>query len=280
MNYNHTYHAGGFSDVFKHLILLAITQSFLRKENPFCYIDTHAGAGFYDLSSEEAKKNKEFEGGLGKILQQKNIPDLAKLYLNCIHRMNNKLAKSTISSLRYYPGSPAFVRYFLRNQDRMLLSELHPTQFQLLKNYFSDRLVSVHLMDGYHGLKALLPPKERRGFILIDPPFERQNEFSHLLTHLPFALKRFATGTYAIWYPIKDLAFIERFHQALRAVIVKPILLCELNLNPTGSTLFLNGCGMIIINPPWQVDQHIKAFLPWLTKTLHPTQGQYRVKLL
>lgn len=279
MNYSHIFHAGNFADVFKHTILITLIKSMLTKTNGFCYFDTHAGSGYYDFFSEAAQKNKEFEQGIGKIFQKKNLPDIVKLYVNCIQRINNRLSQSTISSLRYYPGSPTLMRYFLRSQDRMILSELHPKEFQTLKSQFvNDEHVSVHLLDGYKGLKAFLPPKERRGLILIDPPYERPSEFATIVSTLPSAFKRFSTGIYAIWYPIKDRRTIDQFHAALKEIAQKPILVSEITLYPESGPLLLNGCGMVIINPPWQLDKQIDQFLPWLWKNLsHHGQGFSRV---
>lgn len=279
MNYSHSYHAGHFADVFKHMILVSLIKSLLRKENGFCYLDTHAGPGYYDLFAEEAQKTKAFETGITKVINQKNPPDLVRQYLNCVQRINSRLSKSLIASLRFYPGSPAIVGYFLRAQDRMILSELHPQEFRLLKNNFANNKHAItQMMDGYQSLKAFLPPKERRGLILIDPPFERPNEFAYLVSVLPQALKRFATGIYAIWFPIKDRPPIERFYKLLKENIQLPMLAAELSVYPETSAQHLNGSGMVIINPPWQLDQQLKEALPWLLKVLSVHgQGQQRV---
>lgn len=283
MNYRHLYHAGNFADVFKHIILIALTKSFLRKENAFCYLDTHAGIGKYDLSSEAAQKSKEYENGIVKILQAENPPELVQDYLKCI----NTLADARGSDLTeprpsgsgnfVYPGSPEIVKHFLRPQDRMILCELHAEDVKILKkNYPHNKQIAIHHQDGYQSLKALLPPKERRGLILIDPPYENTNEFSHIISALSQALKRFETGVYAIWYPIKDRDSIVRFHRELKATISRPMLISELMLYPDNLATHLNGCGMLIINPPFQLDQQIEKILPWLWKTLSVNnQGSY-----
>ncbi|MCC2666163.1 MAG: rlmJ [Gammaproteobacteria bacterium] len=282
MNYRHSYHAGSFTDVFKHTVLVSLIQALQRKETPICYLDTHAGTGHYDLFSEEAQKSKEFEGGIGQLFEIKNPPTLVKQYLACIQAVNTRLAHSEMSRLRYYAGSPAIMRYFLREQDRMVLTELHPQDYQLLKNYFSDnKRVNVHLLDGYQGLKAFLPPKERRGLILIDPPYEKSNELEHLVSALSFVLKRFATGVYAVWYPIKNRLMIDQFHRALKNVVQCPTLITELSIYPEDSAQHLNGCGMAIINPPWQLDIQILEYLPWLWNILSVHgQGKYRASPL
>jgi 23S rRNA (adenine2030-N6)-methyltransferase len=282
MNYRHTYHAGSFTDVFKHIILTSLIKALLRKDNAICYLDTHAGAGYYDLFAEEAQKSKEFETGIGKLFHEKKVPGLIKQFLNCVQIINTHLTHSALSSLRYYPGSPAIMRYFLRAQDRLVLTELQPQQYQLLKNHFADsKHTSTHLLDGYQGLKAFLPPKERRGLILIDPPYERPNELAYLTAALPLALKRFATGVYAVWYPIKDRKNIDQFHRELKETVQPPILIAELSLYPEDNAQHLNGSGVAILNPPWQLDKQISEYLPWLWKTLSTRgQGQYQVKML
>ncbi len=282
MNYRHSYHAGSFTDVFKHSILVSLIQALQRKETAICYLDTHAGAGYYDLFSEEAQKSKEFQGGISQLFQIKKPPALIKQYLNCIQMVNAHLTHSEMPILRYYPGSPDIMRYFLREQDRMILTELHPQEYQLLKNYFADsKRINVHLLNGYQGLKAFLPPKERRGLILIDPPYEKPNELDGLIPTLSTLLKQFATGVYALWYPIKNRLIIDKLHCALKKVVQCPTLITELSIYPEDSAQHLNGCGMAIINPPWQLDTQILEYLPWLWKTLSlHGQGQYRVSPL
>lgn len=271
MNYSHSYHAGNFADVFKHAVLVSLIEALQRKDNGFCYIDTHAGAGLYDLFSDAAKKTKEYASGINLLLNQK-IESL-QTYLACVKKANPK------PELRYYPGSPSIAQCLMRSQDRMVLSELHPKVFQTLKDRFAhDKRISTHNLDGYQSLKAFLPPKERRGLILIDPPYEQANEFSQLVSTLPLALKRFATGVYAIWYPIKDRPSIERFYKDLRKATELPILIAELSIYPETSAQHLNGCGMLIINPPWQLDDQINAYLPQLWSLLSPHGlGQQRI---
>lgn len=278
MNYRHSYHAGNFADVFKHIILTALIKSLLRKDSAFCYLDTHAGIGNYDLQSSTAQKGKEYANGIGKILQQPNPPDLVKHYVDLV-RANNPI---TSDPLRYYPGSPQIVRQLLRPSDRMVLCELHEEDYHLLKTAFPhDKQVGIHHQDGYQALKAFLPPKERRGVVLIDPPYEDPDEFIHLLSALPKAIERWETGIYAVWYPIKEKRSIERFHRSLKLKIERPMLVSELTLFPENTSTQLNGNGLLIINPPWQLDQEIKEILPWLWQVLSPNkQGRYEIKTL
>ncbi len=281
MNYRHAYHAGNFADVIKHIILTALITSLSRKDSPYCYIDTHAGTGYYDLEADQSKKTKEFEGGIEKVIRQDNPPALIRHYLDCVHKINNQLTNTKFSSLRYYPGSPMLARYLSRPHDRIVACELQPQEYRALSSAFAgDKQVAVHHMDGFLGLKAFLPPPERRGLILIDPPYEDPAEFTRIAQTLPVALKRFNTGIYAIWYPIKEKAEVKSFYSALKKSIDLPIYSIELTIYPD-LPQHLNGSGMIIINPPWQLEDSMKEILPWLWNSLSINgQGAYNAQLL
>lgn len=281
MNYLHSYHAGNFCDVVKHICLIALLESLMRKPTPFCYIDTHAGTGCYDLFSEFSTKTKEYENGIEKIIQHANPPLLIKKYLDLVHTLNNKLTGSKISSLRYYPGSPLIARDLLRAHDRIVACELHPNEYQSLRNQFDgDTQMNLHHMDGFLGLKAFLPPKERRGLILIDPPYEDPDEFAHIARMLPIALRRFETGIYAIWYPIKEQTHVEKFYSAMKKNIAKPVFIVELTIYPD-IPQHLNGCGMAIINPPYQFDELMRHTMPWVQKALSINgEGHYKTAFL
>lgn len=263
MNYRHLYHAGNFADVFKHVVLVMLAQAFIRKENAFCYIDTHAGAGSYDLSAKAAQTKKEFETGISKIITQPEPPKIVRDYLDIIYKFNKD------NTLHYYPGSPCFVKHFLRPQDRMVLNELHPEEYQLLKNFFSqDKQAAIHSQDAYQSLKALLPPKEKRGFVLIDPPYEKADEFSLLTKILPETIQRWETGTYVLWYPIKNRHSTNRFLSSLKEKIKRPAITIELCIYPDDNAQQLNGSGLFIVNPPWHLTDEVAEILPWLRKTL------------
>lgn len=279
MNYRHLYHAGSFADVAKHLVVVSLIASLLRKETPFCFLDTHAGSGYYDLLSEPAKLNKEHANGIQKVLSQENPPALVKRYLGCIQKTNTRLSQSRFASLRYYPGSPFIVRPFLRPKDRIIATELHPQEYQNLKEACAhDRQIAIHEMDGYQGLKAFLPPIERRGLVLIDPPYENPDEFKHIIAALGVALKRWETGIYAIWYPIKERLHVNQFHKILKETVQREMLAVELSIYPEDVTSHLNGTGMLIINPPWRFEQEMNETMPWLLKTLTLShQGRFRV---
>lgn len=263
MNYRHIYHAGNFADVLKHSVLIALIQSLLHKNTAFCYLETHAGTGCYDLFSEAAQKNKEFENGIKKIIEANDPPHLIQDYLACIAKLNKP------NEWRYYPGSPFFARYFLRTEDRIILSEWHPEEMHALKKFFAeDKHVAIHKQDGYQSLKAFLPPKERRGLVFIDPPYEKNNELMSLPTLLTQTIKRFETGIYAIWYPIKSERENTLFHRELKEKIERPFLTAELCIYPQMAQQ-LNGSGMAIINPPWKIDQRLNETLAWLWNVLH-----------
>lgn len=245
MNYRHLYHAGNFSDVMKHVLLIGLATAFLKKEKAWAYIDTHAGVGIYDLHSACAKKTDEHQDGITKLnaATKPSSCEWIQRYLEIIREVN------FAGPLQYYPGSPAIVRALLRPQDHMILSELHPEDYRELKENFSDDVaVSIHHMDAYTLLKACLPPKSRRGLILIDPPFEDPLEFKKIIAGLEQAFTRFATGVYAIWYPIKDRDRVEGFYRALTR-FKKPLFKVEIRLkNPSDK---LSECGLAVLNPPF-----------------------------
>lgn len=273
MNYRHVFHAGNFADVFKHIILIATVKSLQRKENAFCYLDTHAGAGRYNLSLQ---KNKEYNLGVTKLFSEKKTPDLIHDYLSCIKTLNDPPTK-----LQFYPGSPYFVQQFLRPQDRMVLCELQDEEYSSLKDFFHhNKQVGVHHQDGYAGLKSFLPPKERRGLILIDPPYEKSDEFSIVLRQLKTAIQRFETGVYCVWYPIKLRQTIDRFHHQVQSAITQSALMVEFSIYPETLPTQLNGCGMLIVNPPWQLDQKLHSLLPWLLDKLNVQQGHHQIKYI
>lgn len=276
MNYRHIYHAGNFADVFKHCVLLLLIESLLHKDKPFCYVDTHAGIGIYDLQSEFAQKTLEYSLGVAHILDcaAQDIPPELAPYLAAIKQLNFPFVTMPLngSNLRFYPGSPYLVRSLLRAHDRMILTELHKEDVLQLKQVFArDKQVAVHHCDGYQGLKAFLPPRERRGLVLIDPAFEQKNEFELILAALQTALSRWQSGIYAIWYPITDFALVSNFRRFLRKMSV-PVLICEMTINKQTALKEFVGCGFAIINPPWQLDKKLQRVLPWLWKALSINQ--------
>jgi 23S rRNA (adenine2030-N6)-methyltransferase len=275
VNYRHAYHAGNFADVVKHAVLALLIERLKGKDAAFCVLDTHAGIGRYDLRSVPAQKTGEFRTGILRLLEHepRSLPGELKPYLGAVRALNGG-AGFTAASLRWYPGSPRLVRSLMRRQDRLHLLELHPEDAAALSELFArDPQVTVQQADGYTGLKALLPPAERRGLVLIDPPFEKRDEFVALARGLRQAYRRWATGQYLLWYPVKDRPPVQAFHQLLKEAGIPRILMAEFLLRPDDDAGRLNGCGLILVNPPWKTDAALQALLPSLATILGVEPG-------
>jgi 23S rRNA (adenine2030-N6)-methyltransferase len=267
MNYRHGYHAGNFADVLKHTALCELLRLLTAKDKKLFVLDTHAGAGGYDLSGSQARRTGEAETGIVRLagLPRAGMPAAVARYLAAVTAYDRKFGPAG-GELRRYPGSPRLVRAALRPGDRFIACELHPEEALLLKREFAgDRAVEVRQADGYKALKALLPPVERRGLVLIDPPFEVPDEYEHLLRALRQGVRRFATGCYAIWYPIKDEA-ARAFAADLASF--KPLVL-ELMLDGVAPGR-LAACGLAVINPPWRFEEAMREALPWIAAQLGP----------
>lgn len=279
MNYRHHFHAGNFADVVKHVLLLGLLESLCRKDTPFCYIDTHAGCGLYDLGASAAQRTLEFKSGLARVktASTENMPGWVSQYQKAVAAM--QVERSGF----YYPGSPWLALHSMRPQDRALLMELHPEDAGTLKKYLSrHENVSIHARDAYEGLTALIPPKEKRGLVLIDPPYEEErDDYAPVVALLQKAHAKWPTGMYAIWFPIKDHHAITRFYRRLRNTGIPKILTTELCVLPADNQLGLNGSGMIIVNPPWKFSDTAFTTLQWLKKILtdHP-QSSMKVEWL
>lgn len=277
MNYRHIYHAGNFADVFKHCVLIMLVQSLFKKDSPILFLDTHAGVGEYDLTSEIAQKTREYENGIARIYELPNCPSVIQLYQNIVHTFN-----SHTKTLHFYPGSPLILRKLMRAQDCMILTELHQEDIQTLKRYFyQDQQVAVHHTNGYQGLKAFLPPKHGRGLILIDPPFEEKNEFAQIIAGLQIASKRFPSGIYLIWYPIKDPIAVKDFYAKLKSIKCKNILIIESAISKNIMDLGLTNCGLAIVNAPWKFEADLKPIISWLGNTIAlDSTGKCSIKTL
>lgn len=279
MNYRHHFHAGNFADVVKHVLLLGLLESLRRKDTPFCYIDTHAGCGIYDLGASAAQRTLEFKSGLGRIkaAETANMPGIVRDYQKAV------AALQVERDGFWYPGSPWLALHGMRPQDRAQFMELHPEDAGTLKKFFSRQPnVSIHERDAYEGLTALIPPKEKRGLVLIDPPYEEErDDYEPVVSLLKKAHEKWPTGIYAIWFPIKDHHAITRFYRRLRNTGIPKILATELCVLPADNQLGLNGTGMIIVNPPWKFSDTAFSTLQWLKKTLteHP-QSSMKVEWL
>jgi len=262
MNYRHAYHAGNFADVLKHSVLFALIKALKAKDTPFALIDTHAGSGCYALDSEEAGKTGEYRDGIARLL----FPDLTQTRPVTLPPLLRDWLDSILAvpgnehGLKLYPGSPLQAARALRPTDSAQLCELHPEEVASLRELFRhDRRVHVHHRNGYEALKALLPPKEKRGLVLIDPPYEAQeDEFRLIEAALQLALQRWPNGVYAIWYPIKRRSQVQPFLRWLQRCGARRVLQAELLVHPDDSPLRLNGSGMVILNAPWNLDQLLR----------------------
>lgn len=276
MNYRHAYHAGNFADVQKHAALALIVEHLKRKDGAFRYVDTHAGIGAYDLGSVQAEKTGEWQDGIGRVLAAAaDAPAELAPYLRVVEAVNPG------GGVLHYPGSPQVVATLARPGDKLALCELHPEDCASLRERFRrDSRVGVHHMDGYTALKAMLPPPERRGLVLIDPPFENRDEFAAMRKGLAQALKRWSTGLYALWYPIKAREPVARFHADLAMLGLPKTLVAEVMVAADDAPDRLNGAGLVLVNPPWKLDEALATLLPWLARVLAPDSGFSRLEWL
>jgi 23S rRNA (adenine2030-N6)-methyltransferase len=276
MNYRHAYHAGNFADVLKHAVFALVIEYLKRKDAPFRIVDTHAGSGRYALNSGEAAKTGEWEAGIARLLG-KGAPPLpapvARLmapYLDAVQAENDG------EDLRIYPGSPAIARRLMRAGDTLVANELHPEECARLRAALGrDRRIKVLQLDGWLALKAQLPPKERRGIVLIDPPFEAEGELERMAQGLAEGLRRFATGVFLAWYPIKDIKPVARFHRMLSAIAGPKLLRVELMLRRPTDPDRLNGCGLVVASPPHTLEGDLAGILPELTRRLGNGKSAY-----
>ena len=266
LSYRHSFHAGNHADVLKHIVLMLIIESLQQKEKGFYYLDTHAGAGLYRLFSQEAEKTAEYAEGIGRLWQCDDLPTEVDRYVKLIRKLNYGG-----KALRYYAGSPLLAANLLRPQDRALMMELHPSDFPLLRNNFKafDN-VTVKIGDGFQQVKATLPPKERRGLVLIDPPYELKEDYDLVVKSIEEGYKRFATGVYAIWYPVVLRQQTKRMIKGLDATGIRKILQIELAVRPDSDQRGMTASGMIVINPPWTLEKQMKSILPYLSTALAP----------
>lgn len=265
LSYRHSFHAGNHADVLKHTVQSLIIESLKEKEKPFLYVDTHSGAGRYQLTGEHAEKTGEYLQGIARVWDQEDLPEELLPYMNVVRRMNEG------GRLRYYPGSPLLAKYLLREHDQLSLTELHPTDYPLLRAEFSrDHRAQVSKGDGYQQLKAKLPPTSRRGLILMDPSYELKSDYEAVVKSIVEGYKRFATGTYAIWYPVVLRQQVKRMVSQLEATGIRKILQIELAVRPDSDQRGMTASGMIVINPPWKLEAQMKKVMPWLHQSLVP----------
>ena len=276
LSYRHAFHAGNHADVLKHLALLQIAEYMAEKPAPFWIIDTHAGAGCYALESAHATKLGEYRDGIGRLWDKKGLPTAAVNYLEFVKMLNPD------GKLRHYPGSPWLASQSMRESDRLRLYELHSTDVELLKNNFKDagRQITVTAGDGFVGLKAILPPPPRRALVLIDPSYETKDDYVNVVKGLQEALKRFATGTYVVWYPMLSKIESRKLPDKLKRLGATNWLNVTLEVcAPSKDGYGMNGSGLFIINPPWSLEKTLRETLPKLTEILAQGEGaQFRLE--
>ena len=275
MNYRHAFHAGNFADVHKHVVLARILVHLRNKPAAFRVIDSHAGAGRYDLFADEPTRSGEWREGIARIWDASRGParagpELALLapFLDAVASLNPE------GTLRTYPGSPALVQSLLRAQDRLIACEFEPRAATALQATLrSDRRAKVVTIDGWTALKAYVPPKERRGLVLVDPPFEDTEEFARLSNAFAAAHRKWPTGIYLLWYPIKDRSAPDALARRLQGLGVPKVLRSELTLRPPQAGAGLIGSGLVVVNPPFRLEAELRLLLPTLAKMLGPQAG-------
>lgn len=259
MHYQHRFHAGNFADVFKHLLLAGLLDALNAKDAPWAYLETHAGAGLYPLDASAARTG-EYEDGVARLFTRDDAPPLVSRYLAALRALNP-------AGLHCYPGSPWWAQQAARAQDRVLLCEREAAiAAELRQNLHGDARIAIHQRDGYESL-GLLPPREKRGVVLIDPPFERPDEFDAVERYLLAALQRFGNGVYAVWYPYKKRFDTERFLRRVKQQLTREALNCVLDTG-AASEGQMHACGLLIINPPYALQREAGAALRWLAEVL------------
>ncbi len=268
LSYRHAFHAGNHADVLKHYVFSLVLAYFNQKEKPYWVVDTHAGAGFYALKSEFSQKNAEFENGIAKLFAAKNLPDSLNDFVKLINNFNEN------NTLNFYPGSPKIAANFLRKDDKLRLFELHPNDFKLLTENFGDnfsnnpRQTKIDMQDGFSGIKACLPPPTKRAVVLIDPPYELKDDYERVVNCVNDSLKRFATGTYIIWYPLLQRPEPAQMIEDLTRLSPNWLHVSMSIHAPSSNGYGMHGSGMFIINPPWTLPKTLEETMPILTQLL------------
>ena len=279
LSYRHAFHAGNFADVLKHSVLSLVLDYMTRKEKGFCYIDSHSGAGMYQLTDEYAQKTGEYKDGIAKIINDDNAPESLEPYLSLIRSLN---LNSTLSNdLEIYPGSPGIAKAFVRRQDSSHLFELHPKDIQHLEDFcLRWRKVFVKQTDGYQGILGLLPPPSRRGVVLIDPPYELKEDYQKAVNTIIKASTKFSTGTYILWYPVVKREQVNAMENAFSKSSVKNVLQVEFCLENDNDEYGMTGTGLFIINPPWQLAAQMTEVLPYLKEKMGNSDSYFAVTQL
>ena len=277
MNYRHHFHAGNFADVCKHALLVQLVRGLQRKEKGFLFLDTHAGRGRYDLSvagrGDSLERKPEHPDGIGRLWGQDGLPEVLAEYVSLVREFDRQAGNSS-EEPHFYPGSPRLVQAIVRSQDRLALCEKHPDEFAMLRDEFTFvNRSSVHQIDGYTALRAMLPPLEKRALVLIDPPFEEQDEFAQIVDGLRDGLRRLPGGTFAVWYPLTERARVDAFLDELTTLDLPPTFTAEVTIAGDSAPMKMKGSGLAVLNPPWQIDRVVAPLLPLLAELLAQAPG-------
>lgn len=274
LSYRHSFHAGNHADVLKHITISLIVTALKKKEKPFSYIESHSGAGLYDLKSGHSLKTNEFKCGILRLWDIDNTFIALKPYIETIKSLNP-------ADLNLYPGSPLIAKMLLRDKDKISLSELHPKDFESLKSNFKHRKKTViQKIDGYKFINSQIPPKENRGIVVIDPSYEIKTEYTNCITSILQLYSKWNTGIYCLWYPVIKRANIDQMYHRLLQSNIKKILQIELLIRDDNNDIGMTGSGLFIINPPWKIDQEFQKILPILKDKMAPEQGSYTIDWL
>jgi 23S rRNA (adenine2030-N6)-methyltransferase len=276
LSYRHAFHAGNFADVLKHSLLVHTLSYMTKKEKPLRIIDTHAGAGLYKFGSSQPLKNREFDGGIGKLWSKSDLPPLLADYVAAVKKINPE------ERLQQYPGSPLLMQASLRAEDRLFLHELHSTDWRLLTEVIGrDKRVAITDDDGFAAIQALLPPPDRRALIFIDPSYEIKSDYQDVVKQVVNAHRRFATGTFIIWYPVVLRQRIDEMERAFKKSGITNIQLFEMGIAPDNPEYGMNSSGLVVINPPWTLWAAMEQALPYLADNLSDEgTGFYRLEQL
>ena len=278
LSYRHAFHAGNFADVLKHSVLTLVLEYMTRKEKGFYYIDSHSGAGMYQLEDEYAQKTGEYKDGIAKLIDNEDLPEALQPYIDLVKDINQA---EQCDELALYPGSPGIARQFTRRQDSAHLFELHPADIEHLQAY-SQRWNKSHVKqsDGYQGVLGLVPPPSRRGVVLIDPPYELKEDYLKAVRTIVNAYKKFATGTYILWYPVVKRELVEQMQDAFTKSDVRNLLQVEFCQKADTQEYGMTGTGLFIVNPPWQLNSQLAEILPYLKTKLGSADTSFTLKQL
>lgn len=279
LSYRHAFHAGNFADVLKHCVLTLVLDYMTRKDKGFHYIDSHSGAGLYQLADDYAQKTGEYKDGIAKLVDEQDLPEALQPYVNLINQLNGN------SKLEIYPGSPGIAKAFMRRQDSTHLFELHPTDIEHLTDFcYRWKKAFVKQSDGYQGVLGLLPPPSRRGVVLIDPPYELKEDYQKAVNTIIKAYKKFATGTYILWYPVVKRELVEEMKTAFTNnnanSDVRNLLQLEFCLSADTDEYGMTGSGLFIVNPPWQLTKQMTEVLPYLKEKLGNSHSSFTIEQL